>query len=113
MKVATGALAVVCVLLLPAVASPPSASAQQQQQQQQQATRPAPPGRDAILTPEIGPAPQINFPRVFGVRPGSPVLITIPTSGRRPIRFSTAEPLPPGLRLDEAAGRITGTLEAT
>ena len=114
MKVAAGALAAVCGLLFHATASPAPAPAQQQQQQQQQqqATRPVPPGRDAILTPARGPAPQINFPRVFGVRPGSPVLITIPTSGRRPIRFSTAEPLPPGLRLDDAAGRLTGTLEA-
>lgn len=62
-----------------------------------------------ILTPKSSPIPRINGPRVFGVRPGSPVLYTIPATGERPVQFS-AEGLPEGLWLDAAAGRITGVL---
>ncbi len=54
-------------------------------------------------------APAIHGPKVFGVRPGSPFLYTIPATGERPIAFA-AENLPPGLALDAATGRITGTL---
>ena len=41
-----------------------------------------------LLTPKEQPAPRINGPSVFGVRPGSPFLYTIPATGERPIRFS-------------------------
>src|ERR1039457_2721946 len=54
-------------------------------------------------------APHINGPSVFGVRPGSPFLYTIPTVGDRPMNFS-AERLPSGLAVDGASGRITGSL---
>jgi alpha-galactosidase len=64
-----------------------------------------------ILTPLPGPAPRINGARVFGVRPGSPFLFTVAATGERPIRFE-AEGLPPGLRLDPATGRITGSVSA-
>ncbi|WP_202815877.1 putative Ig domain-containing protein [Terrimicrobium sacchariphilum] len=47
---------------------------------------------------------------MFGVRPGSPVLYTIPATGERPIAFS-ADNLPPGLALDASNGFITGTLK--
>jgi alpha-galactosidase len=63
-----------------------------------------------ILTPEPAHMPRINGPGVFGVRPGSPVLYTIPATGDRPMAFG-AENLPTGLSLDKAAGRITGTLD--
>ena len=56
------------------------------------------------------PAPQINGPNVFGVRPGSPFLYTIPTAGERPIYFSV-EKLPKGLVVDSASGQITGSLK--
>ena len=62
-----------------------------------------------ILTPKPGPQPRINGARVFGVRPGSPFLFTIPATGERPMTFS-ARGLPAGLTLDAATGRITGKL---
>ena len=39
-----------------------------------------------ILTPPSGPAPAINGPEIYGVRPGSPVIYRIPTTGNRSIR---------------------------
>jgi len=41
----------------------------------------APKEEAVILTPKPSPAPRINSARVFGVRPGSPVLYTIAASG--------------------------------
>ena len=64
-----------------------------------------------ILTPPPQPAPRINGPSVFGVRPGSPFLYTIPATGTRPIQFS-ADGLPKGLSLDAATGCITGELRS-
>lgn len=60
-----------------------------------------------ILTPPAPPEPRINGPKVFGVRPGSPFLFTIPASGERPMTFE-AEGLPAGLKLDSSTGQITG-----
>ena len=48
-----------------------------------------------ILTPKPGPAPRINGARVFGVRPGSPFLFTIPATGERPMTFAVDD-LPDG-----------------
>jgi alpha-galactosidase len=62
-----------------------------------------------ILTPAPSKSPRINGPSVFGVRPGSPVLYSVPTTGERPIRFSAAC-LPEGLTLDANTGRITGSV---
>jgi alpha-galactosidase len=62
-----------------------------------------------ILTPRPGPAPRINGAKVFGVRPGSPFLFTIPATGERPLRYA-AKGLPEGLSLDQQTGRITGRL---
>lgn len=72
-------------------------------------TGPSSAATPGILTPKPGPTPRINGPSVFGVRPGSPVLYTIPATGTRPITFS-ADNLPAGLTLDATTGRITGTL---
>ena len=47
---------------------------------------------------------------MFGVRPGSPFLFTIPATGERPMQFS-AKKLPKGLQLDPQTGRITGVLK--
>jgi alpha-galactosidase len=61
------------------------------------------------LTPPESFVPQINGPSVFGVRPGSPFLYTIPVSGERPVTFF-ADGLPSGLSLEETTGRITGSI---
>jgi len=64
-----------------------------------------------ILTPPPPATPRINGARVFGVRPGSPFLFTIPATGERPMAFA-ARNLPPGLKVDAQTGRITGRTEA-
>lgn len=63
-----------------------------------------------ILTPEPSPKPRINGAKVFGVRPKSPVIFTIPVTGNRPITFS-AKNLPKGLKLDGSSGRFSGSIE--
>ena len=62
-----------------------------------------------ILTPPPAPQPRINGAKVFGVRPGHPLLYTIAATGRRPMKFSAAN-LPEGLHLDPETGQITGSL---
>ncbi len=75
-------------------------------------TTPAIPDNSAyILTPAPAPAPRINGPKVFGVRPGNPLLYSIPATGDRPLEFS-AEGLPAGATLDAKTGRITGKIKA-
>ncbi|MBW8864756.1 MAG: NPCBM/NEW2 domain-containing protein, partial [Verrucomicrobia bacterium] len=64
-----------------------------------------------ILTPPAPATPRINGADVFGVRPGSPFLFTIPATGERPMKFSASH-LPGGLKLDAKTGRITGTLKS-
>lgn len=68
-----------------------------------------PKSEEVILTPKPGPKPQINGPTIFGVRPGSPFLYSIPATGERPITYSV-DGLPGGLTLDPATGIITGHL---
>ena len=63
-----------------------------------------------ILTPRPGPSPRINGPKIFGVRPGSPVLFKISASGERPLRYS-AKDLPEGLVLDAATGQLSGRFD--
>jgi alpha-galactosidase len=63
-----------------------------------------------ILTPPAPATPRVNGPNIFGARPGSPVLYSIPATGERPLEFSV-ENLPAGLKLDPATGRISGVLE--
>ena len=62
-----------------------------------------------ILTPPPAATPRINGPNVFGVRPKSPFLYTIPATGYRPMKFSVNK-LPPGLSVNAVTGRITGSL---
>ena len=62
-----------------------------------------------ILTPKPGPKPRINGAQIFGVRPGSPFLYTIPATGDRPMKFEV-EGLPKGLNVDPQTGLMTGTL---
>ena len=70
------------------------------------------PPREAtyILTPKASAQPRINGAKVFGVRPASQFLFTIPATGERPMRF-TAKNLPKGLKLDPESGQITGVLK--
>ncbi|TAL77412.1 MAG: alpha-galactosidase [Bacteroidetes bacterium] len=62
-----------------------------------------------ILTPKTGPEIRINGARIFGVRPGSPFLFTIPVTGERPVKFEVIN-LPDGLVCDENTGQISGTI---
>jgi alpha-galactosidase len=63
-----------------------------------------------ILTPAAAKTPRINGPKIFGVRPGSPFLYSIPATGDRPMKY-TADGLPSGLHLNKTTGRITGILK--
>ena len=72
-------------------------------------TAPLPTASAEILTPLPAAEPRINGPRIFGMRPGTPCLYTIPTTGERPLRFSV-DHLPVGLQLDPVNGRLNGTL---
>ena len=66
-------------------------------------------GEPYILTPPPAATPRINGASLFGVRPGSPFLFTVPATGDRPMKFS-AKGLPAGLQIDPTSGRITGRL---
>jgi alpha-galactosidase len=63
-----------------------------------------------ILTPKPAPTVRINGPKIFGVRPDSPFLYSVPATGDRPMTFS-ADDLPPELKMDPQTGRITGALK--
>ncbi len=63
-----------------------------------------------ILTPPPAPQLRINGARVFGVRPGHPLLYTIAATGRRPMKFSAGN-LPQGLHVDQGSGQISGSLD--
>ena len=65
-----------------------------------------------ILTPKPPQTPRINGPKVFGVKPGSPFLYTVPATGNRPMTFA-AKDLPRGLAIDKTTGQITGALKKT
>lgn len=67
---------------------------------------------DDILTPKPGPAPRLNGAKIFGVRPGHPLIFTIPTTGERPIKF-TAIGLPKGVKINSVTGRLTGSVKKT
>lgn len=60
-----------------------------------------------ILTPPAPDEARINGPKIFGAHPGSPIMYTIPASGKRPMTFG-AEGLPAGLSVDPGTGIITG-----
>ena len=80
-------------------------------QAQQAPAAPAPPAAPdytaRILTPPAPATPRINGAGVYGERPGSPFLYTIPATGVRPMTFS-ARGLPKGLTLDPQTGIISG-----
>jgi alpha-galactosidase len=62
-----------------------------------------------VLTPKPGPAPRINGARIFGVRPGSPFLFTVPATGNRPLAYGAVD-LPRGLVLNPQTGQFTGSI---
>lgn len=62
-----------------------------------------------ILTPQASEKPQINGAKVLGVRPKSPVLFTIPMTGKPPVSLSAVH-LPEGLNLDSEKGILTGAI---
>jgi hypothetical protein len=62
-----------------------------------------------ILTPKAGAAPRINGAKVYGVRPGSPMIYKIAATGKAPLQYSVKD-LPKGLLLNASNGVITGTL---
>ncbi len=103
-------LIAVSALVLAAAAAPAASDAQERVGAK--ATLAAAPAEPRlVLTPPPPPEPRINGARVFGVRPGSPFLFTIPATGDRPMVFGV-EGLPEGLMLDTATGQITGSLSA-
>jgi alpha-galactosidase len=63
-----------------------------------------------LLTPPPPAQPQVNGPKVYGCRPGRPLLYRIPCTGERPLTFS-ADGLPAGLTLDPQTGIITGAVK--
>jgi len=63
-----------------------------------------------ILTRKPGPEPKINGAKIFGVRPGSPVIYTIAATGDRPMEFS-AENLPDGAIINKEKGFIAGSVQ--
>ncbi len=64
-----------------------------------------------ILTPPAEDKPVINGTALFGVRPGSPFLYTIPATGKRPMKFSVSG-LPDGLSVHAGNGQINGKIRS-
>ncbi len=60
-----------------------------------------------VLTPPERPEPRINGPALFGVRPGSPILYTLPVTGERPMAMSV-DGLPEGAAFDATNGFLRG-----
>ena len=61
-----------------------------------------------ILTPPAPATPRYNGPRVFGVRPGSPVIFRLAFSGDKPMKYAV-EGLPEGVVLDSEKGVLSGS----
>lgn len=67
--------------------------------------------KPVILTPAPGPKPRLTGPKVFGVRPGSPIVHRFTATGQQPVTFS-ASPLPAGVILDPSTGKLSGRVSA-
>jgi len=63
-----------------------------------------------LLTLAPGLAPRINSPRLFGVRPTSPFLFQVATTGDKTGITYSATGLPAGLAIDQTTGSITGAI---
>ena len=64
-----------------------------------------------VLTPPVRPEPRINGARLFGVRPGHPVLWRIPVSGERPMSVEVRG-LPEGVVYDPTTCSLAGATAA-
>jgi alpha-galactosidase len=64
----------------------------------------------SILTPKPSLNPRINGPKIFGVRPGSPLIFKISATGEKPLSYF-AEDLPEGVRIDQKTGQILGVIK--
>ncbi|HBB91808.1 MAG TPA: alpha-galactosidase [Bacteroidales bacterium] len=62
-----------------------------------------------ILTPRPGPKPRINGARIYGVRPGNPVLFKIAATGDKPLKYEALS-LPAGLSVDPSTGIFSGSV---
>jgi alpha-galactosidase len=62
-----------------------------------------------ILTPKANSKPRINGAKIFGVRPGHPVLYTIAATGAKPLKYD-GDHLPAGLKVDKNTGQISGSI---
>ena len=65
-------------------------------------------GERVALTPKAPLEPRINGARVFGVRPGAPLLFKVAASGQKPLRYEAK--LPIGVVIDAQSGLISGIL---
>jgi len=55
-----------------------------------------------ILTPPESPAPRINGPAVYGVRPGHPIIYRVPVTGARPVKLKVESEK---LRIERGRGK--------
>lgn len=62
-----------------------------------------------ILTPPTSPLPRINGASRFGVRPGNPLLFTLPVTGENPIAI-TVSALPQGVHFDPQTRQLSGKI---
>ena len=62
-----------------------------------------------VLTPPAPATPRINGVRIFGVRPGHPIVWRLPVTGERPLALR-AEGLPPGATFDAKKGILGGAV---
>lgn len=70
----------------------------------------SPSGQPSMFTgTKLDAKPQLNGPRVVGVRVGTPFFHALAATGNRPMKFA-ARSLPAGLTLDARTGAITGQL---
>ena len=69
-----------------------------------------------ILTPPERPEPRVNGPRVYGVRPGRPILFRVPATGAAPLRVEVIglgldSPKLAGLSYDPATRILSGRID--
>lgn len=62
-----------------------------------------------ILTPDAPLTPRYNGPKVYGVRPGSPIILRMAFSGEKPMRYSIVGK-PEGLEVDASTGVLSGSV---